>query len=47
MDFKSFFAQLLKKVILSVFDYLHAHGEAMKIIRGDTQIIWRSLELAI
>jgi hypothetical protein len=45
--FSKLFCPAAKKAILSVFDEYHATREAIKVIRGDAQIRWRNLELAV
>jgi hypothetical protein len=45
--FSKLFCPAAEKAILSVFDEYHATREAIEVIRGDAQIRWRSLELAV
>jgi hypothetical protein len=45
--FQKLFCPAAKKAILSVFEEFKVTREAIAVIRGDTQIRWRSLELAV
>jgi hypothetical protein len=45
--FQELFCPAAESAILSVFDEYHVTRKAIEVIRGDAQIRWRSLELAV